>query len=159
MSQIDIGETGSLRRTSLPSKVYSNIHQSWLVKSGCWLTLSKQCVICSSSSARSVVMRMQEWASERIIYFTSSICFFKTSTLAFPGLYSGTNVAVFQQTKSRFWINLRWPNTVMYESFTGYLNGFGGQYGLKGNVCCLVYSPLHRKCIQDIYTLEIMSLS
>ena len=49
-------------------------------------------------------------------------------------------VCMYVCTKSRFWINLRSPKTIMYESFTGYLTstyGFGGQYGSTQSKCLL----------------------
>ena len=65
-------------------------------------------------SPGSVVMKMQEGASRRIIYFLNLLFFlplfrydhFKTFSLAFPCAYSGANVAVFQRTYVKMLYNI-----------------------------------------------------
>ena len=66
--------------------------------------------------------------------------------------YEGVELPLTSSTVGKYTGSCGFPNTVMYESITGY--GFGGRYRLEGTFVQLCW-----ECgLQDIYTLGILPL-
>ena len=72
-------------------------------------------------------------------------------------IYEGVELPLTSSTVGTYTGSCGFPNTVMYESFTGYLTslyGFGGRYRFEGTVVELCW-----ECLQDIYMLYLHNSS